>query len=203
MQSIYETGVGDIDRYIEQGIVVKVKKEQNRRNPQSVIDIANALRTDGLIQQPSDDISAPNMENGVVKQGTVKFAYSKSFDLKKVKSSILVQGWDFTNAKETKELRLTHNLIANEAGFSQLMEIYDNDPIAAFKKAFKEEIKGLEFKNVLIVLHNGGWNNYNFEYLFNRNVDAMLTPAQKEAIPIYCVEPKNFFMFAVPEPKII
>ena len=126
MQSIYETGVGDIDGYIEQGIVVKVIKEQNRRNPQSVIDIANALRTDGLIQQPSDDISAPNMENGVVKQGTVKFAYSKSFDLKKVKSSILVQGWDFTNAKETKELRLTHNLIANEAGFSQLMEIYDN-----------------------------------------------------------------------------
>lgn len=100
MQSIYETGVGDIDRYIEQCIVVKVIKEQNRRNPQSVIDIANALRTDGLIQQPSDDISAPNMENGVVKQGTVKFAYSKSFDLKKVKSSILVQGWDFTNAKE-------------------------------------------------------------------------------------------------------
>lgn len=82
MQSIYETGVGDIDRYIEQCIVVKVIKEQNRRNPQSVIDIANALRTDGLIQQPSDDISAPNMENGVVKQGTVKFAYSKSFDLK-------------------------------------------------------------------------------------------------------------------------
>ena len=149
MQSIYETGVGDIDRYIEQCIVVKVIKEQNRRNPQSVIDIANALRTDGLIQQPSDDISAPNMENGVVKQGTVKFAYSKSFDLKKVKSSILVQGWDFTNAKETKELRLTHNLIANEAGFSQLMEIYDNDPIAAFKKAFKEEAKkqGIQIPN--------------------------------------------------------
>ena len=149
MQSIYETGVGDIDGYIEQGIVVKVIKEQNRRNPQSVIDIANALRTDGLIQQPSDDISAPNMENGVVKQGTVKFAYSKSFDLKKVKSSILVQGWDFTNAKETKELRLTHNLIANEAGFSQLMEIYDNDPIAAFKKAFKEEAKkqGIQIPN--------------------------------------------------------
>lgn len=84
MQSIYETGVGDIDGYIEQGIVVKVTKEQNRRNPQSVIDIANALRTDGLFQQPSDDISAPNMENGIVKQGTVKFAYSKSFDLKKL-----------------------------------------------------------------------------------------------------------------------
>ena len=102
MQSIYETGVGDIDRYIEQDIVVKVKKEQNRRNPQSVIDIANALRTDGLIQQPSDDISAPNMENGVVKQGTVKFAYSKSFDLKKVKSSILYRGGILQTLKKPK-----------------------------------------------------------------------------------------------------
>lgn len=47
----------------------------------------------------------------------------------------------------------------------------------------QHKIKGLEFKNVLIVLHNGGWNNYNFEYLFNRNVDAMLTPAQKRSYP--------------------
>ena len=47
----------------------------------------------------------------------------------------------------------------------------------------QHKIKGLEFKNVLIVLHNGGWNNYNFEYLFNRNVGAMLTPAQKRSYP--------------------
>lgn len=47
----------------------------------------------------------------------------------------------------------------------------------------QHKIKGLEFKNVLIVLHNGGWNNYNFEYLFNRNVGALLTPAQKRSYP--------------------
>ena len=33
--------------------------------------------------------------------------------------------WDFTDAKKTKELNLTHNLIADKAGFRTLMDIYD------------------------------------------------------------------------------
>lgn len=147
MQSIYESGVGDIDSYVSTGQVFKIEKKQNRRNPYEVIRIANQLRTDGLEQQPSDDITAPNMNNGVVKQGDVKFLYSKTFDLGKVKSSCWCRGWDFHDSKKTKELRLTHNLIANEAGFSQLMAVYDADPISKFKKEFKDEAKkrGLTF----------------------------------------------------------
>ena len=141
MQSIYETGIGDIDSYIESGVVYKVEKKQNRRNPQTVIDVANTIRTDGLVQTSSKDSSAPNMENGMVKQGSVKFLYSTNFDLGKVKLSSWVNGWDFHNAKKTKELRLTHNLIADEAGFSNLMAVYDNDPIAKFKEAFHKEAK--------------------------------------------------------------
>lgn len=141
MQSIYETGIGDIDSYIKSGFVHKVEKKQNRRNPQTVIDVANTIRTDGLVQTPSEDSSAPNMENGMIKQGSVKFLYSTSFDLSKVKLSSWVNGWDFYNAKKTKELRLTHNLIADEAGFSNLMAVYDNDPIAKFKEAFHKEAK--------------------------------------------------------------
>lgn len=141
MQSIYETGIGDIDSYIESGVVYKVEKKQNRRNPQTVIDVANTIRTDGLVQTSSKDPSAPNMENGMVKQGSVKFLYSTNFDLGKVKLSSWVNGWDFHNAQKTKELRLTHNLIADEAGFSNLMAVYDNDPIAKFKEAFHKEAK--------------------------------------------------------------
>lgn len=141
MQSIYETGIGDIDSYIKSGFVHKVEKKQNRRNPQTVIDVANTIRTDGLVQTPSEDSSAPNMENGMIKQGSVKFLYSTSFDLSKVKLSSWVSGWDLYNAKKTKELRLTHNLIADEAGFSNLMAVYDNDPIAKFKEAFHKEAK--------------------------------------------------------------
>lgn len=141
MQSIYETGIGDIDSYIKSGFVHKVEKKQNRRNPQTVIDVANTIRTDGLVQTPSEDSSAPNMENGMIKQGSVKFLYSTSFDLSKVKLSSWVSGWGLYNAKKTKELRLTYNLIADEAGFSNLMAVYDNDPIAKFKEAFHKEAK--------------------------------------------------------------
>lgn len=141
MQSIYETGIGDIDSYIKSGVVYKVEKKQNRRNPQTVIDVANKIRTDGLVQTSSTDSSAPNMENGMIKQGSVKFLYSTNFDLDKVKMSSWVNGWDFHDAQKTKELRLTHNLIADEAGFSNLMAVYGNDPIAKFKEAFLKEAK--------------------------------------------------------------
>lgn len=141
MQSIYETGVGDIETYVNEGIVSKVEKKQNRRNPQLVISVANKLRVDGLEQEPSDDINAPNMHAGRVKKGNIKFLYSKSFDLKKVKDSEWCDDWDFADAKKTKELRLTHNLIADEVGFSQLMAIYDADPITKFKSEFKKEAK--------------------------------------------------------------
>lgn len=147
MQSIYESGVGDIDTYISSGSVQKVEKKQNRRNPNVVIKLANKLRIDGLKQGPSDDAKAPNMADGVIKEGNIKFLYSMGFDLKKVKSSCWCKGWDFSDSKKTKELRLTHNLIADEAGYSQLMAIYDADPIAKFKYEFKEEAKkrGLVF----------------------------------------------------------
>lgn len=145
MQSIYETGIGDIDSYIESGVVYKVEKKQNRRNPQTVIDVANKIRTDGLVQTSSTDSSAPNMENGMIKQGSVKFLYSTNFDLDKVKMSSWVNGWDFHDAQKTKELRLTHNLIADEAGFSNLMAVYDNDPIAKFKEAFHKEAKNQNY----------------------------------------------------------
>lgn len=141
MQSIYETGIRDIDSYIKSGVVYKVEKKQNRRNPQTVIDVANKIRTDGLVQTSSTDSSAPNMENGMIKQGSVKFLYSTNFDLDKVKMSSWVNGWDFHDAQKTKELRLTHNLIADEAGFSNLMAVYGNDPIAKFKEAFLKEAK--------------------------------------------------------------
>ncbi|MCX5856268.1 MAG: ATP-dependent helicase, partial [Deltaproteobacteria bacterium] len=35
----------------------------------------------------------------------------------------------------------------------------------------QHNIKGDEFENVFLVLDNGGWNNYNFEYLFNKRTD--------------------------------
>jgi DNA helicase-2/ATP-dependent DNA helicase PcrA len=121
MQAIYDEGVGDINNYVESGIVKKIEKKQNRRNPKKIIELGNQLRTDGLMQEPSKDIDAPNMENGKIKEGAITFLYGS--DIAKVYSYKKVENWDFSDSLRTKELRLTHNLIAGEGGFNELMEL--------------------------------------------------------------------------------
>lgn len=142
MQAIYPDGIGNLDEYKgdEIGQVREVKKEQNRRNPKLVYDLANKLRVDvdGLVQTHSDDNTAPNMFEGLVKQGNIKFIYSVNANLQQVRDELQ---WDFANTRETKELNLTHNLIAGKAGFGSLMEIYDRDRIVELKGKINKEIK--------------------------------------------------------------
>lgn len=144
MQSIYDEGIGDLDKYIENGKVIEIQKKQNRRNPQAVINISNIMRIDKLVQEPSNDKDAPNMSEGNVKQGSAKFLYGNDISFEDLKKKHYFANWDFKNSKETKEtkeLRLTHNLIASEAGFPNLMEIYDKDPIIKFKNDFLSYLK--------------------------------------------------------------
>jgi DNA helicase-2/ATP-dependent DNA helicase PcrA len=141
MQSIYPDSIGNLNEYTQLAIpsVFEIKKVQNRRNPQLVIDLANKVRTDGLVQTPSDDISAPNMNaDSSVKQGNAFFIYSDDENLDDVRNYL---SWDFANTKKTKELNLTHNLIAGKAGFEDLMRIYDKDKVLEFVKRVKKYIK--------------------------------------------------------------
>ncbi|MEY7999139.1 UvrD-helicase domain-containing protein [Clostridium sp. Mt-5] len=141
MQAIYDSGVGDVNKYINSGIIKEVRKVQNRRNPKSIIDLSNKIRFDKLIQEPSNDINAPNMKDGLIKNGDIKFIYSENIDLDKLYNSKYCKCWNFSDSKQTKELRLTYNLIAGKAGFPELMEIYDSDPIIKFKGEIIKEIK--------------------------------------------------------------
>lgn len=144
MQSIYDNGIGNINEYKgdEEGKVKEVKKAQNRRSPQKIITLANRLRTDGITQVPSNDISSPNMVDGQVKDGNIMFIHSTNEDISRVKQFLSEHhGWNFSDAKETKELNLTHNLIADKAGFRTLMDIYDKDSILDYKKRIKDYIK--------------------------------------------------------------
>jgi DNA helicase-2/ATP-dependent DNA helicase PcrA len=131
MQCIYDNTVGNLDAYKgeEDDRVREVKKQQNRRNPKLVIDLANRLRTDGLIQTESEDLN--------IKLGDIKFLYSNDNDIEKVKAHL---EWDFGDSKNTKELNLTHNLIADKAGIRNLMNIYDNDGILNYKNRIRKHI---------------------------------------------------------------
>lgn len=141
MQSIYEDGVGDLNSYVESQQVIEIRKLQNRRNPQSVIDLANQLRLDSLKQEASKDDYAPNMENGAIKLGSATFLYSLCDDLDKIRQCDVFQSWDFTDSLNTKELNLTHNLIATKAMFRKLMDIYDKDPLIQLKSDIVKKIK--------------------------------------------------------------
>ena len=145
MQSIYDDGIGNLDAYkIPNGKVYEVKKEQNRRNPRLVIELANKIRTDGLEQRPSEDVTAPNMINGHVKEGAIKFVYStrEGITLEQVKEKLVMDyGWDFNNAERTKELNLTHNLIAGKAGFRELMLAHNGDGVLDYRNRLKKYIE--------------------------------------------------------------
>lgn len=144
MQAIYDDGIGDLNDYKgdDKGLVKEVKKSQNRRSPLSVINLANRLRTDGITQIPSTDDHAPNMVAGKVKEGAILFLHSKDSDVNKVKDFLTKEcHWDTVNAKRTKELNLTHNLIADKAGFRILMDIYDGDGILNYRDRIKKYIK--------------------------------------------------------------
>lgn len=144
MQSIYDDGIGNLDQYKGDAAdsVKEVKKAQNRRSPRRIIDLANRLRTDGITQEPSPDIKAPNMTDGHVKEGNILFIHSANGDISAVKQYLTENhGWNIDNAEETKELNLTHNLIADKAGFRTLMDIYDKDLILSYRDRVKKYIK--------------------------------------------------------------
>lgn len=171
MQSIYEDSVGNLNEYITSGKVFEIKKEQNRRNPKLVFDLANKLRTDGIVQIPSNDKLAPNMENGVIKDGSISFYYSA--DSIKLEELRTILNWDW-QSKETKELNLTHNLIAPRAGFEKLMQIYDGDKILDYKKRIKDYIQ----KNNI----QDDFSDLTFGQVIDKLLEGKTTDSQKKPI---------------------
>jgi DNA helicase-2/ATP-dependent DNA helicase PcrA len=179
MQCIYDNTVGNLDAYtgVEDNKVREVQKQQNRRNPKLVIDLANMLRTDGLIQTESDDENAPNInEEGVLKVGDIQFLYSDNNNIQVVKEHLR---WDFSDSKNTKELNLTHNLIADKAGIRNLMNIYNNDGILNYKNRVRKYIKdnvvdedfsGMSFGEVSDFLVNVNPTN-SMQQFINENIE--------------------------------
>lgn len=137
MQSIYDDGVGNLDYYS----LTKIVKTQNRRNPRVVIEVANKFRDDDIEQVPSEDVNAPNMENGTIREGSIKFLYgSVTNDFISIKGKNIFESWNFSDGTQTKELRLTHKYNAEMAGFKDLYELYNSDLIITLISKIKDKI---------------------------------------------------------------
>lgn len=163
MQSIYDNGIGDLNSYIKKDVIEEVIKEDNWRCSIEVIHLLNRIRAD-ITQEPK---GSPN-------QGSVKFVFTNKdeIDIDELKQNKDVfHNWDFSNYIETKELYLTHNLIASKAGFGDLFEIYNNDEIFKQTRKIKsylndhptdiEKIEGKTFGEALELGLVSTANNYN------------------------------------------
>ena len=152
MQAIYDDGVGNIEKYLvtddnPKGSVYEVQKSQNRRCPRAVIKLANKLRLDSLRQEPYEN----------TKEGVASFYYSDEDKTDILKGKLINENnWDFNDTSNTKELRLTHKLIADEAGFNTLMQIHDSDKIIEYCERLRKYAtsKGVYEKIVSMTLEN-------------------------------------------------
>lgn len=144
MQAIYDDGIGKI----EDGSVKRIKKEKNRRNPKNIIELANKFRDDDLIQEPSEDLSAPNMNNGEVIDGNIKFIYGDALEnIEDLLENKYFSQWDFTNSQDTKILNLVHRANAGESGFERMFHLYNSDEIY---NLIKKIIRKIERKKLNI-----------------------------------------------------
>ena len=79
MQAIYEGGVGDVNRYIDDGLIKKIEKKDNFRCSKQIINFANKIRYDGLSQKVALKTN-PNGQSEKIedRQGRVELFYAYS-----------------------------------------------------------------------------------------------------------------------------
>ena len=160
MQSIYDTGVGNIDVFVASGDVQEIVKEDNYRCATTVITLLNNIRSD--IKQKA----AKTNSDGVLinKTGSAVFVYSTGdFNLDSFRTNDLVAGWDFDDPKRTKVLFLTHRLIARRIGFAELLQAFrptdrlignDPDKLASHLLKIGEILYFYERKNYAAVIES-------------------------------------------------
>ncbi|GGF74636.1 UvrD-helicase domain-containing protein [Wenyingzhuangia marina] len=192
MQSIYD-GVGEIETDTitnedSKRNLIEITKVLNRRNPQSIIDLANKLRNDELKQKPSIYKRAPNVnEDGTIKKGELTFLYSSSTlkNIDDVKKSKYCSNWDYKNYDDkgkpfSKILLIKNGLIAEKAGFNSLFEVYTKDKIVGagyikrIKDFLKESKKDYDIESITFLkLLDKLTKEFNKELNFNKAIDLI------------------------------
>lgn len=173
MQAIYEDGVGDVEKYIDDKYLVKIIKEDNYRCSEEVIKFINQLRNDGLKQQVAFKVNKGAIKESLSdRQGSVKLYYS-IYDNKPNVYSNLEDKANYENALNTliekachnqenyKTLMLTNKSIAGKAGFGALYDVFAArylDP----KEQIDNHLLNLQFLDLFELCNAYELKNFNF-----------------------------------------
>lgn len=125
-QSIYEDGIGyEIDSIHKE--LVCINKEFNRRSSAEIIDVANKIRKDELVQKSmfSD-----------CQGGSVEFLYTNKEDIDKVVNDTAFL-WNATEKKPLHCFMLTNKTVAQHSGFENLYNIFSK---TAYYKRYYDQL---------------------------------------------------------------
>lgn len=121
VQSIYNTGIGNIDNYVEDEKIIEIPKQDNYRCCKNVIELLNKIRKDNIQQEASG-------KNKDI-EGTVRFLFSNNEDISisDIITNDIFDKWHFEDFENNKILCLTHRLVSREHGFNEIYNLFDTE----------------------------------------------------------------------------
>lgn len=155
MQTIYEEGVGEVNKYINNGTLKPIPKADNYRCSYEIIDIINPLRTDGIQQSVAfKELSSGQMETREDRHGIAKVLYtvvdqkpsSRSPETEKEQYRKLIDEMitkALEVASDSKILILTNKAIAEKNGFAHLYQIF-NDRYSDVKDQIENYLQDIQ-----------------------------------------------------------
>jgi DNA helicase-2/ATP-dependent DNA helicase PcrA len=121
-QAIYDDGIGSAKRFIDDGRLTLIEKEDNYRCSPQVIDVANKFRSDGLVQKVGLKKVDGKLEEPEEREGEATFYYSikppapekptlpKKGDSDEIRSAYLIAKEKFDLEIEEYKLDLSRRL---------------------------------------------------------------------------------------------
>lgn len=174
--------LSNIYKELFSNIITKISDLGGMKCNESIIDIVSTLQHKELLEGNT---------TGQVKEGSIKFIYSTNEDLITVRNFLKDNyGWNFEDTLETKELNLTHNLIANKAGFKTLMDIYDSDPIIKLKNDILRKIKDNKNKGVPDIIFD---ENDSFDSVVDKFMLKDRSKQLKKEVILSCPNNKHLY----------
>lgn len=156
MQGIYDDGIGDVEKHIEESTITRIDKEDNYRCSEEVIRFINNIRTDGIEQK----LALKKDEDLDARKGFAKLYYKKvdkkpntfsSIEEKQSYLEILNNTIEITKksiAPECKILMLTNKSISSEIGFTNLYNIF-SERYSEVKEEIEKELDGIQISTIV------------------------------------------------------
>lgn len=156
MQGIYDDGIGNIEKHIEEKTITRIDKEDNYRCSEEVIRFINNIRTDGIEQK----LALKKDENLNVRKGFAKLYYKKvgkkpnAFSSVEDKQSYLeklnstIEAIRKNISSECKILMLTNKSISSEIGFSNLYNVF-SERYSEVNEEIEKELDRIQISTIV------------------------------------------------------